>query len=90
MAENIEEDLKRTAEEFTGPPGSITRAMVAPLARYWLGVALDLDGNRSGARAIFAALAECETGPEWVRHWSRLRLAASARTPSCRCARTSS
>ena len=35
MAENIEEDLKRTAEEFTGPPGSITRAMVAPLARYW-------------------------------------------------------
>ena len=35
MAENIEEDLKHTAEEFTGPPGSITRTMLAPVARFW-------------------------------------------------------
>jgi uncharacterized membrane protein HdeD (DUF308 family) len=35
VAENIEQDLKRTAEEFTGPPGSITRAMLAPVARFW-------------------------------------------------------
>jgi uncharacterized membrane protein HdeD (DUF308 family) len=35
MAENIEGDLKRAAEELAGPPGSITRAMLAPLARYW-------------------------------------------------------
>ena len=36
MAENIEQDLKRTAEEFTGPPpGSITRAVLAPVARFW-------------------------------------------------------
>ena len=35
MAENIQDDLKRTAEEFTGPSGSITRDMLAPLARYW-------------------------------------------------------
>ena len=35
MAENIEEDLEHTAEEFTGPPGSITRAMLAPVARFW-------------------------------------------------------
>jgi len=35
VAENIEQDLKRTAEEFTGPPGSITRAVLAPFARFW-------------------------------------------------------
>jgi len=35
VAENIEEDLEHTAEEFTGPPGSITRAMLAPVARFW-------------------------------------------------------
>jgi uncharacterized membrane protein HdeD (DUF308 family) len=35
VAENIEHDLKRTAEEFTGPPGSITRAALAPVARFW-------------------------------------------------------
>jgi hypothetical protein len=35
VAENIEQDLKRTAEEFTGPPGSITKAALAPIARFW-------------------------------------------------------
>jgi uncharacterized membrane protein HdeD (DUF308 family) len=35
VADNIEQDLKRTAEEFTGPPGSITRAVLAPVARFW-------------------------------------------------------
>ena len=35
MAENIEEHLNRTREEFTGPPGGITRSMLAPLARFW-------------------------------------------------------
>jgi uncharacterized membrane protein HdeD (DUF308 family) len=35
VAENIEQDLKRTAEEFTGPPGSITKAVLAPIARFW-------------------------------------------------------
>jgi hypothetical protein len=46
-----------------------------PIARYWLAVALELDGNRSGARAIFSALTEGQVGPAWLRHWSRLRMA---------------
>jgi len=56
----------------------ITRLRAAPdepLARYWLAVALDLDGNRGGARVIFSALAGGQTGPDWLRRWSRLRLA---------------
>jgi uncharacterized membrane protein HdeD (DUF308 family) len=35
VADHVEEDLKRTAEGFAGPPGSTTRAMLAPLARFW-------------------------------------------------------
>jgi uncharacterized membrane protein HdeD (DUF308 family) len=35
VAENIEEDLKHTAKEFSGPPGSITRSMLEPIARFW-------------------------------------------------------
>jgi hypothetical protein len=46
-----------------------------PVARYWLAVALDLDGNRGGARAIFSYLADGRTGPEWIRRWARLRMA---------------
>jgi hypothetical protein len=46
-----------------------------PVARYWLAVALDLDGNRSGARTIFSALAASQTGPTWIRAWSHLRMA---------------
>lgn len=59
---------------------AITRLRAAPdepVARYWLGVALDLDGNRGGARAIFSALAVSPTGPEWIRRWSHLRMAES-------------
>lgn len=57
---------------------AITRLRAAPdepVARYWLAVALDLEGNRAGARAIFSALADGRTGPEWVRRWSLLRMA---------------
>ena len=56
----------------------ITRLRAAPnepVARYWLAVALDLDGNRSGARTIFSALAASQTGPTWIRAWSHLRMA---------------
>ena len=35
MADNVADDLKRTAEEVAGPPGSITKAMLKPLARFW-------------------------------------------------------
>jgi uncharacterized membrane protein HdeD (DUF308 family) len=35
VAENIEGQLKRTREEFTGPPGSIARSTVARFARFW-------------------------------------------------------
>jgi hypothetical protein len=56
----------------------ITRLRAAagePIARYWLGVALDLDGNRGGARAVFSGLADSQLGPEWIRNWSYLRIA---------------
>ena len=46
-----------------------------PLARYWLAVALELDGNRDGARVLFRALAADQVGPSWIRRWSWLRLA---------------
>jgi hypothetical protein len=46
-----------------------------PLAQYWLAVALELDGNRSGARVLFAGLAQSPLGPDWVRRWSMLRMA---------------
>jgi Peptidase family M23 len=56
----------------------ITRLRAAPyepVARYWLAVALDLDGNAGSARPIFSALADGQTGPAWIRRWSRLRMA---------------
>jgi len=46
-----------------------------PLAVYWLAVALELDGDRDGARPLFGSLAVSLVGPEWVRRWSRLRIA---------------
>ncbi len=46
-----------------------------PLARYWLAVALELDGDREAARGAFLALATGRAGPEWIRRWSWLRLA---------------
>ncbi len=35
MAENIEGDIKRSAEELVEAHGRITKAMVAPIARFW-------------------------------------------------------
>ena len=46
-----------------------------PLARYWLAVALELGGDRNGARSLFRALAQSPLGPEWIRRWSWLRIA---------------
>jgi hypothetical protein len=46
-----------------------------PLAVYWLAVALELDGDREGARSLFGSLAGSLVGPEWVRRWSWLRIA---------------
>jgi len=46
-----------------------------PLARYWLAVALELDGDREAARGAFLSLATGRSGPEWIRRWSWLRLA---------------
>jgi Peptidase family M23/Tetratricopeptide repeat len=51
------------------------RASGEPLARYWLAVALELDGNSDAARSLFTALVKTPAGPEWVRRWSLLRLA---------------
>jgi hypothetical protein len=45
------------------------------LAVYWLAVALELDGDRAGAQPLFESLAGSPVGPEWVRRWSRLRMA---------------
>jgi hypothetical protein len=54
----------------------VLRATAAePLARYWLAVAQDLDGDREAARGAFLALATGRIGPEWIRRWSWLRLA---------------
>jgi len=53
----------------------ILRASTEPLARYWLAVALELDGDREAARAAFRSLATGRSGPEWIRRWSWLRLA---------------
>jgi hypothetical protein len=38
-------------------------------------VALELDGNRSGASALFTSLGQSFVGPAWIRRWSWLRLA---------------
>ena len=46
-----------------------------PLARYWLAVALELDGDRKAAVAIFTDLGESSKGPAWIRRWSWLRVA---------------
>ncbi|HEX9481350.1 MAG TPA: DUF308 domain-containing protein [Solirubrobacteraceae bacterium] len=35
MAENVEGDIKRSAEELAEARGRITKAMVAPIARFW-------------------------------------------------------
>jgi len=53
----------------------ILRASTEPLARYWLAVALELDGDREAARGAFLSLASGRLGPEWIRRWSWLRLA---------------
>jgi hypothetical protein len=50
-------------------------AATEPLARYWLAVALELDGDREAARGAFLSLATGRIGPEWIRRWSWLRLA---------------
>jgi hypothetical protein len=46
-----------------------------PLAVYWLAVALELDADRGAARTLFTSLASGQTGPDWVRRWSWLRIA---------------
>jgi len=56
---------------------AMLRASVSdePLSRYWLGVALELDGAAAEARRLFAELVRSGAGPSWVRRWSWVRMA---------------